>query len=68
MRVFRYSVVYLMMLFGFLLSDHWLDGYSTRETAATISVHIPSLHSAIALVTLGLRLHQVATHGDWVRA
>jgi len=26
MRVFHYSVVYLMALFGFLLADHWLDG------------------------------------------
>jgi protoheme IX farnesyltransferase len=24
MRVFRYSIVYLMALFGFLLIDHWL--------------------------------------------
>jgi len=24
MRVFGYSVVYLMALFGFLLADHWI--------------------------------------------
>ena len=24
MRAFRYSIVYLMALFGFLLLDHWL--------------------------------------------
>jgi protoheme IX farnesyltransferase len=26
MRVFRYSIVYLMALFAFLLADHWLAG------------------------------------------
>ena len=24
MRVFNYSILYLMALFGFLLADHWL--------------------------------------------
>ena len=24
MRVFKYSIVYLMALFAFLLADHWL--------------------------------------------
>ena len=27
MVVFRYSIVYLMALFAFLLGDHWLNGY-----------------------------------------
>jgi protoheme IX farnesyltransferase len=26
MRVFNYSIVYLMALFAFLLVDHWLPG------------------------------------------
>jgi protoheme IX farnesyltransferase len=27
MRVFNYSIVYLMALFAFLLADHWLLPY-----------------------------------------
>jgi len=26
MKVFNYSIVYLMALFAFLLADHWLIG------------------------------------------
>ena len=33
MRVFNYSVVYLMALFGFLLLDHWLQPWLQPEPA-----------------------------------
>ena len=39
MRVFKYSVVYLMALFAFLLADHWLmvpmvqQGLTLRQAA-----------------------------------
>jgi protoheme IX farnesyltransferase len=33
MRVFKYSIVYLMALFAFLLADHWLMGPLAQQGA-----------------------------------
>ena len=35
MRVFNYSIIYLMALFAFLLVDHWLPGMGTAVPAMT---------------------------------
>jgi protoheme IX farnesyltransferase len=33
MRVFNYSIIYLMALFAFLLVDHWLPGAADADPA-----------------------------------
>jgi protoheme IX farnesyltransferase len=34
MKVFNYSIVYLMALFAFLLADHWLIGPAVQQGLA----------------------------------
>ena len=36
MRVFKYSVIYLMALFAFLLADHWLLRFSPAMSFSSI--------------------------------